>query len=208
MICFKYIFLPMSFLSLLKEGETNYQNHISFLRKTDLEFDHLVSKYLSEDDFKEFKTFRNKLAAIYLDYFYLGSFPAEIDMSLINEILDFESQFEELSNHRAFLLAFYFKLLNLNNDNKSSIIYQPNGELNMAFESVKKIKPNSSFIDWTFLIIYLISNSSNQNLEKGMSVFEMIACLEQNKRRNFFNSMISYGSSIQESNIFSEPIKE
>ena len=208
MICFKYIFLPMSFLSLLKKGETNYQNYISSLRKTDLEFDHLISRYLSEIDLKDFKTLRNKLASIYLEYFYLGSFPSKIDMSLINELIDFESQFEELSNHRVFLLAFYLKLLTLNNDDKSSIIYQPNGELNTDFEFVKKINPNSSFIDWTFLIIYLISNNSNQDLEKEMSVFKMIEGLEQNKRRSFFNSMISYGSSIQESNVFSEPIKE
>ncbi len=208
MICFKHIFLPTSFLSLLKKDSNNYEEYILSLRKDDLEFDHLISRYLSRNDFKEFKTFRNKLASVYLEYFYLGSPPSEVDMSFINELIDFESQFDQESSNRAFMLAFYLKLLSLNHYDKSSIIYQPNGELNNAFEFVKIIKPKEYFIDWAFLIIYLISNNSNQCLDQERSVFEMIEGLEKNKRIIFFNSMIAYGSSIQDCNIFSEPIKE
>lgn len=155
--------------------------------------------------------FRDHLAALYIERAKHGHYPLKLDAAPVLEIIHFEEKLKDFTvqgHSRAFLLAFYLKLMLLSASQRT-----PNTKLHdlLVREEVLahlKYAPGRTIkIDFVLLLLqhfdhffgrdtlaeYLMAQKSYEELYRKLSV-EQKKILVQN--------LLSYGSSIGETEIF------
>lgn len=157
--------------------------------------------------------FRERLAGLYLNFIWHGSYDQSVDQKVLQDIADFESflSTNTIQNYsRSFLLGFYLKSAELSgaelgNEWKISNIIK-DAELKGMLKAMgaRVIK-----IDWLVLQLlhfrsYLGYPKLVQMLNRACSYAELYGELSMEQREDLAKNMLAYGASIDEANIFTE----
>lgn len=157
--------------------------------------------------------FRDRLAAIYLNYMWRGSYGESNDLRTVQEILSLE-QFlstNTVQNYsRSFLLGFYLKSAEL-----SGLIIPDDFQLKSLVSDeelkgmLKAMGSRVIKIDWLILQLlhfrsYLGFSKLVQMLNRACSYAELYGELSMDQREEMAKNMLAYGASIEEINIFIE----
>jgi len=224
MINLPFISLPEHFTKLLvsnivnsTQNNTNLELYINsnhelnaLVRKIfrDIDPDGFLGKILS---ISGWHGIRNRLAAVYIEYSMTNRFPETANLSLVNDLITIENKLRHFTPQgysRAFLLAFYAKmtLIQAKKNGKNSgmtplIIKDEHIEL-MKYSKAKSIR-----IDWLILELILfdklLGTERLENLLKCSSRYETIyTLLEEREQRLMVGNLMTYGSSINDSDIF------
>lgn len=156
--------------------------------------------------------FRDRLGAIYLYKMEYGEFPTQIELEAIREIKQFEDQFRDYvpdGDSRMFMLGFYLKMC----DFKLNQDFQYMSEsLLKTSESILKIfkkgTQKSIKLDWIYITLKVLEEMiSPERLESVINesngnFYKVYQDLSQEDQRVLIQSLMAYGGSINESEIF------
>ncbi len=155
--------------------------------------------------------FRDKIAALYLNYMWNGSYDSHQDTSFLNDVLSVESFTAQNCLHnysRGFLLGLYLKSAEISGQDLEINIRAKNivndSELKGMLQAMgsRVIK-----IDWLILQLvhfrnYLGFSSLVSMLNRACSYAEIFGELSMDQREELTLNMLAYGASINETNIF------
>jgi hypothetical protein len=153
--------------------------------------------------------FRDRLASVYLYRRINGKFPQKTQLQLIEEIKDFENQFQHHSLNgysRLFLLGFYLKIVN----QKAKLMYSNDLEYKIPDEVIILLRLSqikSERIDWLILILTnlvwgLGYNTLLTYIANGKRLDDLYELLDRDARMIMFKNLIAYGVSIGEEDFF------
>jgi len=154
---------------------------------------------------------RNRLAAVYIEYAMTGSFPENANLSLVTDIINIENKLRHFTPSgfsRSFLLAFYAKMSLIQIKRKDdSVNYTPLILRDEHLEFMKWSKAKSTRIDWLMLQLiqydhFLGTERMNTLLESGSRYESLFALLSANEQRQMVENFMTYGASINDSDIF------
>lgn len=157
--------------------------------------------------------FRNRLAALYLNYMWIGRYEGSIEQEVLNEILAVENLLagSGVQNYsRAFLLGFYLKSAELSGldlpDEWNAANLANDDELRGMLKAMgsRVIK-----VDWLVLQLlhfrrYLGFKKLAQMLNQACSYAQIYGELDLDQRDAMAHNMLVYGASIDENEIFIE----
>lgn len=158
---------------------------------------------------------RNRLACAFLEREQNGQYPDQVNLSLVKDILELESKVKDYStgeDSRAFLIGFYAKMssvslkkINMAHQYIPLVIHQRVYEL-MEFSHSKTRRVDWVILTLTLLDFYLGKERVKTLLENGASYHEMINLLSEKELSEFTGNLITYASSINDSEIFLEDL--
>lgn len=218
----KFIPLPFEFVSLLKMNLTSHKatNLILKLLNINPALTLSVEKVLKEfDDGRGFEktlnaigwhSLRDRLALMYIMKILYGIYPHTTDLSLVQDLKNFENRFSEDGLHgqsRVFLLGFYLKLMNLSIKEEESR-FVGSVEISQDVDVILRLSQSrSDRIDFMILIL--------AHLIDAFGIKFMLTSLSQGKKIDFFYEMLpvsarfkmqenllAYSASINEVDIF------
>lgn len=221
-IILPHVILPQEFITLLK---SNLSVTSSPAPVFDLIRPNVALFSILEKAFKEFddgrgveKTmialgwanFRERMASIYVYKTIYGNYPQKTNMELVEEIKELESKFVDHSVHsisRVFLLGFYLKLANIQNQQRGMNQFF---EIKVPDDVVRVLKitqGRSEKIDWLILTTMHFLNALGEKmllnyLASGKKYDELYRLLTPEQQKNMMNNFLAYGASIQEKDIF------
>lgn len=157
--------------------------------------------------------FRDRLAAIYLNYMWRGDYEASADLRTVQDVSDLEQFLSANTTQnysRAFLLGFYLKSaelsgIDLDDEWKPANLIKDDELKGM----LKAMGSRVIKIDWLVLQLlhfrsYLGFSKLAKMLNRACSYAELYGELSMDQREEMSKNMLSYGASINESNIFTE----
>jgi hypothetical protein len=154
---------------------------------------------------------RNRLCSAYLDHNLSGRFSAKVNLSNLNEIIYIENKLKDFSTagySRGFLLGLYAKFsLNLMNSSPTDLIHTPLILKPEHFELLNRSNTKRVRIDWLMITIILFEHylgfaRLNSLLSADTSFHSLFALLDYEERKEFFENLLNYASSINDSDIF------
>jgi hypothetical protein len=154
---------------------------------------------------------RNRLAGAFIDFAKNGSYPYEVNVSSVNEIINIENKLRHFTNtghSRAFLLAFYAKLSMIRLNKMEEVHnYSPLIIKDEHIDLMKYSKSKSVRIDWLILQIALFENilgiTTLTNLMKSEVKFQAILnMLSEEEQSWFMENLMTYGASISDFEFF------
>ncbi len=157
--------------------------------------------------------FRDHLAALYIERARLGHYPKKLDTTPVSEIIRFEENLKDYTvqgHSRAFLLAFYLKLMLL--DQNSSTPEAKLEDLLVRDEVVSHLnlaKGRSVKIDYALLAIqhfdhFFGHQKLSDYLKRQKTYSDMYQLLTSEQKNCFTKNLLAYGSSIGESEVYLE----
>ncbi len=219
-----YVSLPDHFTKLLvsniqnsTQSNTNLEMYINenselnaLIKKIfrDIDPDGFLGKILS---ISGWNGIRNRLAAVYIEYAMTGFFPEAANLSLVTDMINIENKlrhFTPTGFSRSFLLAFYAKMSLIQIKRKDdSVNYTPLILRDEHLEFMKWSKAKSTRIDWLMLQLiqydhFLGTERMNTFLESGSRYESLFALLSANEQRQMVKNFMTYGASINDSDIF------
>jgi hypothetical protein len=223
MIKFPAMRLPDHFTSLLRGNvpsiSDGWEALDRFAYDTDSALYALVARFFHDVDpqvrVKEivkilgWHRFRNQLATIFIYYQQYGSYPDRLEMDLTASLTLFEDKIKDYTlpdSSRAFLLALYLNMSSLSiNDGNEEHVHLIIPERTIALLS--HFNRRIDRIDWVLLLlIHFNEFMGEENLMKllqdGSSYQELYKILAHREKKILMGNMLSYGFSINESDIF------
>lgn len=162
--------------------------------------------------------FRNRLTCQYLNYANTGNFNQSVDENLCSEILHFEKVLRKYSvsgYSRGFQLGFYLKLWskkpeNLKSNARITDLVDLTGVL---IEILDRTKSKVIAIDWVVVVLSQLLNFLNKDIVMSlftdeMTYIDLYQILDVHQKRNIMSNLLSYGSSINDQEIFIPAIQE
>lgn len=157
--------------------------------------------------------FRDHLAALYIERARLGYYPKKLDTSAVSEIIRFEENLKDYTVQgysRAFLLAFYLKLMLL--DQNSNMPGEKLEDLLVRDEVVSHLdqaRGRSIKIDYALLTLqhfdhFFGHQKLSDYLKRQKSYSDMYQLLTNEQRTCFTKNLLAYGASIGESEVYLE----
>lgn len=154
--------------------------------------------------------FRDRMASIFIYKSIYGNYPQKSNMELVEEIKDLETSFVDHSIHsisRCFLLGFYLKMANIQNQNRGSNSFS---EIKVPAEAIRVLnitQGRSEKIDWLILVVMHLLEALGEKmlmnyLASGKKYEELYKYLTLEQQKNMMNNLLAYGVSIQEKDIF------
>lgn len=224
MFSLPYVSLPEHFTRLLvsniqnsTQTNTNLEMYISenaelnaLIKKIfkDIDPDGFLGKILS---ISGWAGIRNRLASVYIEYAMTGRFPEVANLSLVTDIVNIENKlrhFAPLGFSRAFLLGFYAKMSLIqvkkmeDGDHFSPLIIKDE-----HIEFMKWSKAKSARIDWLMLELiqfdhFLGTERMKSLLQSGSRYDSLFSLLSESEQRQMIENYMTYGSSINDLDIF------
>lgn len=221
-IILPHVILPTEFITLLK-------NNLSVTSSPAPVFDvirpNLALYSVLEKAFKEFddgrgvektmialgwSNFRDRMASLYVYKAIYGNYPVKTNMELVEDIKELENKFVDHSVHsisRVFLLGFYLKLANIQNQNRGANQFL---EIKIPDEVLRVLdvtQGRSEKIDWLILTTMHFLDALGEKmllnyLASGKKYDELHRLLNKEQQKNMMNNLLAYGASIQEKDIF------
>ncbi len=158
---------------------------------------------------------RNRLACAFLEREQNGQYPDQVNLALVKDILELESKVKDYTtaeDNRAFLIGFYAKMssVSLKKINEAHqyiplVIHQRIYEL-MEYSHSKTRRIDWVILSLTLLDFYLGKDRVKTLLENGASYHEMINLLSESELNEFTGNLITYASSVNDSEIFLEDL--
>jgi hypothetical protein len=215
------VVLPQEFLIMLKESNaTQRLLKISTILHSSTALSMVLEKCFAEIDEHKIGVekmvhtlgwdhFRDRLASVYIYKNLNGVFPDKTDMSLVEAIRSYEKKVWDHSvaeNSRAFLLAFYVKMLNMQLSSQSDefipvdIPTGINRILNLS-------KGRSEKIDWLILIAWHFyefwgEEALEEKIKSGCRWRELYGYLSKEQQFQLVSNLLAYGASIQDDELF------
>ncbi len=224
MINLPYLSLPENFTHLLVsniQNSTQSNTNLEIYINENAELNALVKKIFRDIDPDGFlgkiltisgwAGIRNRLAAVYLEYSMTGNFPETANLTFVTDIINIENKlrhFTPAGFSRAFLLAFYAKMSLINIKKMTgSNIFTPLIIKEEHIEFMKWSKAKSTRIDWLMLELILfddiLGTQRMKTLLQGSSRYETLyAFLSPGEQKQLVENLMTYGSSINDSEIF------
>ncbi|MBT3236718.1 MAG: hypothetical protein HN353_12250 [Bdellovibrionales bacterium] len=153
--------------------------------------------------------FRNQLATLFIHYQQYGSYPDQLEMDLSSDLTIFEEKIRDYTlpdNSRAFLLAFYLSMSSLSlqdgNEGNTHLII-PERTLALLSHFNRRIER----VDWVIILLihfneFLGEENILRLLQDGASYQEIYQMLANREKRILLGNLLSYGFSINESDVF------
>lgn len=150
--------------------------------------------------------FRNRMAAIFLEYQLNGNFPLRPNLDFCNDLLELEESVKKSTVDgfsRAFLLGFYWKLHRYKDNN--SFIEDFKWDEILKYFSYTKARVVK--IDWLiFIIIHLHACLGEEvllnALKSGADYEGLYGLLDEKQKQLYIKNALSYGASINEAEFF------
>ena len=224
MINWPYVSLPEHFTKLLVsniQNSTQNNTNLELYINNHHELNALVKKIFREIDPDGFlgkilsicgwHGIRNRLAAVYIEYAMTNRFPETANLSLVNDLITIENKLRHFTPQgysRAFLLAFYAKMtLIQTKKNNGTTRVTPLIIKDEHIELMKYSKAKSIRIDWLILELILfdklLGTERLDNFLKSSSRYETLyTLLEESEQRIMMDNLMTYGSSINDADIF------
>lgn len=154
--------------------------------------------------------FRERIASLFIHKIINGKYPDKTQMSLVEDLKNFESHYFEHSVHsnsRIFLLAFYLRmgeLSQIRDQNRNELILEAFPDL-MPLLNLSQAR--SEKLDWMLLIlahyIEFLGRSKISKLLASHTTFkELFKELSFDHQILFHSNMLAYGMSIGDDDIF------
>lgn len=156
--------------------------------------------------------FRERVASAYVFHAHYKKFPVETDLTLIDDIIEFERNFEFISQKgtsRLFLLGLYFKFCDIFFEQTNSAL--PGKLLDKNEELIKILEMGKSksarpdiliLICWHFLE-YFGFEALKENLKLNDLNFRSIYHLvDEEFKRKMSKNFLAYGAALNEDEIF------
>jgi hypothetical protein len=215
-----FINLPNDFCSLLKD----YRQDIGFTKRLDLFIQqrkalHRIITFHMQDIDKEGRVevlikslghsgFRDRLAIIFLSYLQSGHYFQQSNI-LIKDLLVFEDRLRAhtFEGHcRPFLLAFYLKTIAIKEGIGMHHLFPAH-----LFNYFKYLQVKLQGIDWPFIFLWhfdrVLGEKKLTTLLSQNSSFQYIWSLLSNDEKSaMMQSLVSYGLSINDKDIFSRHV--
>jgi len=214
-----YINLPEYFTRVLcsnmQSGEDNFDNLGAYIR-SEPGFLGLVERCFSDVD-EKLRTetiikslgwygFRNRMAAIFLEYQLNGKFPVKPNLELCHELVALEDNVKNQTVEgfsRAFMLGLYWKLHRYKDNNS----FMESFNWKEVLTHFKHTKARVIKVDWLLFMIvhfhaYLGKEVLREALKGTPDYSELYSRLDENQKREYLNNALSYGASINEAEFF------
>ncbi len=224
MFILPYISMPERFTRLLvaniqntAQSNTNLEMYINenpelnaIVKKIfrDIDPDGFLGKILS---ISGWAGIRNRLAAVYIEYYLTGKFPETANVSLVTDIINVENKLRHFTPNgfsRAFLLGFYAKLslIHVKKINEEGNI-SPLIIRDEHIEFMKWSKAKSARIDWLMLQLiqydhFFGTQRMNTLLQSGSRYESLFALLSANEQKQVIDNFMIYGASINDKDVF------
>lgn len=221
-IILPHVILPTEFITLLK---SNLSVTSSPAPVFDVIRPNLALYSVLERAFKEFddgrgvektmialgwSNFRDRMASLYVYKAIYGNYPIKTNMELVEDIKELENKFVDHSVHsisRMFLLGFYLKLANIQNQNRGANQFL---EIKISDDVLRVLnitQGRSEKIDWLILTTMHLLDALGEkmllnNLASGKKYDELYRLLNLEQQKSMMNNLLAYGASIQEKDIF------
>lgn len=215
--------LPQEFVTLLKSslsGQVEPSAVFGILRPNKALYALLEKSFKHLDDGRGLEktmlaqgwnNFRNRVASLYVSKAIYGDYPLKTDMSLVDDLIQFEQDFQGhgvQSNSRIFLLGFYLKLAQLSLQKLEGNRFF---EIEISKPSVQKLlkitQGRSQRLDILILTLaHLIKGIGEKTLTSaivnGKSFTEIYEAIGDEDRKLMHHNLLAYASSIGEDDIF------
>lgn len=224
MIQLPAIILPAEFIQLLKDpvaATTGYDAPVSVLLRQNRSLNLILSRAMAEFDEnhlgleKVYGTlgwahFRDRMASVYLYKAIHGTFPHKTDMGIVEDVSKFEARFRDAAlagTSRLFLLGMYLKFFNIylsqRDDAPTAAITVPAG----VDRAIALTQGRSERPDWLVILCwhfdsFLGTEAFLAALKNGTPYATLYGYLAPAQQLQLVTNLLSYGSSIQESDPF------
>jgi hypothetical protein len=224
MIQLPAIILPAEFVQLLKDpvaATTGFEAPVPVFLRRNRGLSLILTRALAEFDEhnvgleRVFATlgwahFRDRMASVYLFKAMNGAFPHKTDMDLVADVLKFETRFREQAvagASRLFMLGLYLKLFNIYLSQRSNAptekVEVPAG----VDRALALTQGRSDRLDWLVILCwhfdsFLGTEAFLSALKNGSTYATLYGYLALSQQQQLVTNLLSYGSSIQESDPF------
>lgn len=156
--------------------------------------------------------FREVIVFAYVYHQNVRKFPTQIDLTMIDDVIEFERKFEfitQKNSSRLFLFAFYLKLCDITFEASGRKL--PASFLDVDEEFIKLLKlgkTKSDNADWLLLICWHLYNFFGfdvlkQNLmTNGLNFSSLYKLVDSDFKRKMSKNFMAYGSSINQMEAF------
>jgi hypothetical protein len=154
--------------------------------------------------------FRDRMASVYLFKAINGAFPQRTDMDLVDDVIKFETRFRDQAvagPSRLFMLGMYLKLLNIHRSQlddapAADVTVPPAVDRALAVTQGRSERP-----DWLVVLCwhfdaFLGTEAFLAALKDGKTYGTLYGQLKLPQQQLLVENLLSYGSSIQESDPF------
>lgn len=218
-----YAHLPQEFVTLLKSnlsGQVEPSAVFSIIRPNKALYSMLEKSFKHLDDGRGLEkimlaqgwnNFRNRVASLYVSKAIYGHYPLKTDMSLVEDLTQFEQDFQGhgvQSNSRIFLLGFYLKLAQLSlQQTEGNRFFEIEISKPSVLKALKLTQGRSQRLDILILTLsHLIQGLGEKTLTnaivQGKSFSEIYDSLSDRDRKLMHDNLLAYGASIGEDDIF------
>lgn len=150
--------------------------------------------------------FRNRLAAVFLEYQLSGRFPLTPNLDLCHELIELEDKVKLHTVEgfsRAFLLGFYWKLHRYKEKNEFVETFPWEDLLNVMGKSKARVVK----IDWLLLTMahmycYMGKEVLREALKGSPDYKDLYNKMDDAQKKQFMMNSLSYGASIHEPEFF------
>lgn len=153
---------------------------------------------------------KNRLSEAYLNQFFYGDFPREIELDLVLDAVDFEKRFQflsPLSSTRVFQLGLWLKLVNLelekNNLEQKFVLIPPEVDEILISSRAKSVLPDWLIIA-TWGLVDLVGAAAAKDIlisSKG-KLNRIERELSEDNKKKWYEMFVRYGYAIQDDSIF------
>lgn len=214
-----YINLPDYFTRLLRSsmqsGEDNFENLAGYI-SSNPSFHGLVERCFQDVDEKVrlatiikslgWHGFRNRMAAVFLEYQLNGQFPTKPNLELCHELTALEDSVKSQTVDgfsRAFLIAFYWKLHRYKDNNS----FMESFNWRDILSHFNHTKARVVKVDWLLFSVmhlhyYLGKEVLKEALKGSPDYTELYNRLDEKQKRQYTMNALSYGASINEAEFF------
>ncbi len=218
-----YVKLPQEFVTLLKSnlsGQVEPSAVFNILRPNKALYSMLEKSFKHLDDGRGLEktmlaqgwnNFRNRVASLYVSKAIYGHYPLKTDMSLVEDLIQFEQEFQGhgvQSNSRIFLLGFYLKLAQLNLQQvEGNRFFEIEISKSSVLKALKLTQGRSQRLDLLILTLsHLVQGLGEKTLTnavvQGKSFSDIYDSMADRDRKLMHDNLLAYGSSIAEDDIF------
>lgn len=199
----------------MQSGEDNFENLAAYVR-SEPGFYALVERCFRDVDEKVrtevivkslgWYGFRNRMAAIFLEYQLNGRFPTKPNLELCHELIALEDNVKSQTVEgfsRAFMLGFYFKLHRYRDNNSFMESFNWRDVLTLF----KHTKARVVKVDWLLFMVmhlhaYLGKEVLREALKGNADYTELYNRLDETQKRQYIANALSYGASINDAEFF------
>lgn len=218
-----FVKLPEEFVTLLKRNMSavaSPEQVFDLLRPNKALYQLLETSFKELDDGRGlpktmmalgWHNFRNRMASLYIYKTIYGSYPSRSDLTLVEDLILFESKFREQDVHshsRTFLLGFYLKLAQLQIQKKENNKFLDlNFPTDQVLAMLKVSQGRSAKSDWLILMTAHLLTALGEKtmahaLISGKSFNEIYQRMDISSRRLLHQNLLAYSASVQEPDNF------